>query len=393
MNENKIKINNIIQDQFLTFISCSIIFQLSALLFYKKSGFFAIIFSFLLAVIPIMLFVCFKESLKDNIKKISFYLCKFSFLLWMYSFVMNLGNSLAAKTDPNKQQMLLVFILFGIILMTLIYLAIITSQSVKNYLDILYEKDLKLIAGAKKEAELKTGDVYLCVEKEKGEKQILKNKDRFLHMLILGPTGSGKTSQIILPMIHQDMKDDTCGITVIEPKADLAEKVYFMAQEYGRNCTYFNPIMPNCPYFNPLIGREEEVIENMAMTFNSFSADSSQFFKDNNEILLRNALKVLKRLRGDETNFIELARLINMRDYGIKLINEFEKLPAINEEIMNENKDIAAYFRNDYFAEKSKTFEFTSAIRTQISKINSNKYLRKVLNPEKAEDSIDFVKH
>lgn len=59
---------------------------------------------------------------------------------------------------------------------------------------------------------------------------ILPAKDRFLHMLILGPTGCGKTSQSIIPMIWRDINNPEkinekhLGVTVLEPKGDLAEK-------------------------------------------------------------------------------------------------------------------------------------------------------------------------
>ena len=35
------------------------------------------------------------------------------------------------------------------------------------------------------------------------------------------PTGSGKTSQSIIPMINRDMTNPDIGITVLEPKGKL----------------------------------------------------------------------------------------------------------------------------------------------------------------------------
>lgn len=242
--------------------------------------------------------------------------------------------------------------------------------------------------------EQKKGDVKLCEDLETGSPVIIPYKDRFLHMLILGPTGSGKTSQSIIPMLNQDVQNLDAGITVIEPKGDLAEKIYAMSQYYGRPAVYFNPILDACPTFNPLYGKEEDVIENVVTTFNMLDPDSPQYFKDMNEQLLRNALKVLKRLKGNKATMIDLSRLVaNSVGQGRKMVMDFSKKPAATEALAKENADIANYFLSDYFAEKSKTYENTSGVRSQIAKIVSNKYLRKVLNPENGKSDIDFDAH
>ena len=242
--------------------------------------------------------------------------------------------------------------------------------------------------------EKKSGDVVLCRNKDTKQEVIIPCKDRFLHMLVLGPTGSGKTSQIILPMLNQDLQNKDAGVTVIEPKGDLAEKAYAMAQHYGRKAIYFNPILESCPSFNPLYGKEEDVIENIVTAFKMLNPDSAQYFQDMNEQLLRNALKVLKRTKGNNATLVDLSRLIsNTGGSGRKLVqSEFNSMEAPTDAIAKENEDIANYFLSDYFNEKSKTFENTSGVRSQVAKIVSNKFLRKVLNPQGKSD-IDFDNH
>ena len=242
--------------------------------------------------------------------------------------------------------------------------------------------------------QFKVGDVVLCKDAETKRPVIIPYKDRFLHMLILGPTGSGKTSQTIIPMLNQDVQNLNAGITVLEPKGDLAEKIYAMSQYYGRPATYFNPILDACPTFNPLYGKEEDVIENVVTTFKMLDPDSPQYFQDMNEQLLRNSLKVLKRLYGNRATMIDLSRLVaNSVGQGRKMVMNFSKKPAPTEALAKENADIANYFLSDYFNEKSKTYENTSGVRSQIAKIVSNKYLRKVLNPENGKSDIDFDSH
>ena len=255
------------------------------------------------------------------------------------------------------------------------------------------------------------------------EPVILPAKDRFLHMLILGPTGCGKTSQTIIPMIWRDMqiKNKTVGITVLEPKGDLAEKVYAMARYHNEELAkakengtysrekhgehkvvlYFNPILDGCPYFNPLEGDEDDVIENMATTFNMLNADSPQYFKDMTDGLVRKSVKLLKRLHGDDATLLDLNTIVwNVGDAGRKnyvmQLKRKSTMPdgrPIPPDIQKENDELIDWFLNDYYAGiggakgAPKTYENTSGVRTQITKLVSNKYLKRALNPPRAGDA------
>ena len=173
-----------------------------------------------------------------------------------------------------------------------------------------------------------------------------------------------------------------------------------MATIAGRDVVYFNPVHKNCPYFNPLFGPMNDVIENMATTFGMFSADSSQFFQDANDGLLRRAVKVVKRLYDNDATLIMLSILLhNTGGQGRKMVQEFQRLDTRTPDEAQEQEEISLWFLNDYYTGISgdrgatKTYENTSAVRTQISKLNSNAYLRRVLNPPPGEGTgVDFAK-
>jgi hypothetical protein len=392
---------------FLLFLQ---VFNLISMLIIKSPNVYTAIIPVFLFFLQITIFLSFKQIIPESEKRTSFDICKYSLVFPIVS-IINLSIFFVAFEFGFSIRWQVLAILEPILL-TLLFIFLQTNYSkleVKIKLDEIYNSKNMLIEIEKEEK--KSGDIVICKEVPLDQKKISKNmsekeihklkplilpfKDRFLHMLILGPTGSGKTSQIMLPMIYQDLQDLNLGVTVIEPKSDLAKKVYVMSKRIGRPALYFDPTSKDCPYFNPLYGKEEDVIENMTTTFRLLSPDSKQFFLDMNEMLLRNALRVLKRLQGDRATLIELSRLIqNIGGYGKQLVQQFARLDAETEAIAKENEEVASWFLNDYFIDKNKkTYEHCSGLRSQVAKITSNKFLRRVLNPQGGQNDINFDRH
>ncbi|WPS85471.1 type IV secretory system conjugative DNA transfer family protein (plasmid) [Brevibacillus halotolerans] len=383
---------------FLTIMVATFMLQIANFIagyVFFNSNFAVTIVTFIFVAIG---FLFFKDKAAEDHKKMGFWIFKIALIVFVCSIVnhlfLGMANTLGSQNTAKALSLFRMsyFINVGLIIGSIVFFR---NDTVKEAINNLYEQSVleKLKINGISAEEQQTGDVQIAVNVETKKPVYLKYKDRFLHMLILGPTGSGKTSQMIIPMINQDMQNLDCGITVLEPKADLAEKIYAMAEHYGRKAVYFNPILPNCPYFNPLYGKEEDVIENMATTFKMLSPGSQQFFLDQNENLIRNALKVLKRLYSNKANLIELSRLLhNSGGIGRKMVTSFSRLNTESEEMAKENADIASWFLNEYFNEKSKAYEHCSGLRTQVAKITSNPHLRRVLNPPNGENDVNFDK-
>lgn len=349
-------------------------------------------YTLILFSINIFLFLYVKEKLEKSKKNIGFVIFILSFILLIFNVLALIGNSLNNVLRTNKSIKPLLFMLgIGI---TIGLLAIFTDEEKRSYLKKIYDTPFfEQINNKEKKKSTKKGDAVLCINAETKKPVVIPYEDRFLHMLVLGPTGSGKTSQVLIPLINQDVQNPEAGITVIEPKGDLAEKVFAMAKYYGREAVYFNPVLPDCPYFNPLYGPEDEVIENMATTFKMLSPESSPFFSNMNEQLIRNALKVIKRLKGNNATLIDLSTLIyNSQGQGKIMVNQFARLKTDTVEMAKENGEIASWFLSDYFNERSKTYEHCSGLRSQITKITSNVHLRRVLNPPNGENDVNFGK-
>ena len=71
-------------------------------------------------------------------------------------------------------------------------------------------------------ADLHSGDIVICNAVSKNRKgdvettKILPLESRYYNTLILGPCGRGKTTQMILPMLQQDLANLDCGVTVVD---------------------------------------------------------------------------------------------------------------------------------------------------------------------------------
>lgn len=364
-----------------------ILFQIFLIIF--PISFKLVIFTFLFSLFS---FSILSSLTLDRMKELSYVGFKISTVLLLYNIFILLGKMLDNSEFSLASKKPFMFLLSTALSIALISFYIKKENREKIDENLLSLQGLRIILGGEKE-ECEEGDIVLCKDVDSGEDIILPFKDRFLHMLVLGPTGSGKTSQIIIPMIDQDMQNPDFGITVIEPKGDLAERVYAMAAHYGREAVYFNPTHPDCPYFNPLYGEEADVIENMATTFKMLSASekSNPFFDNMNETLIRNALKLLKRLKGNTATLIDLSTIVyNSQGQGKVMVNQFARVKTKTVEEAKENGDIASWFLSDYYNERSKTYEHCSGLRSQVSKITSNEHLRRVLNPPNGENDVDF---
>lgn len=349
-------------------------------------------YSLFLLVINILLFSFIKDFLDDKIKKTGFILFKASLIIFIFN-ILALIDKFLSKYSSSGKSLKPMVLLLGIGA-TISIVAVFTNEKTKELLQNIYDKSLLEKLGLSKESDvIKQGDAVICVNAETKKPVSIPFDDRFLHMLVLGPTGCGKTSQVLIPLINQDMQNEGYGITVIEPKGDLAEKIYAMAKHYNKEAIYFNPTLPDCPYFNPLYGPEDEVVENMATTFKMLNPDSPQFFQDMNETLIRKSLQVLKRLKGNSATLVDLSTLIyNSQGQGKIMVNQFARLKTDTVEMAKENGETAAWFLSDYYNERSKTYEHCSGLRSQVSKITSNMHLRRVLNPPNGENDVNFEK-
>ena len=246
--------------------------------------------------------------------------------------------------------------------------------------------------------ELGPNDTYIGKRLEDGKFNVVPYKDRFLHTLVLGVTGSGKTSQSLLPMVAKDIKSPELGIVCLDPKGDFAEQVYAMAKLEGRNdAVYFNPTLKNCPYFNPMLGDEDSVSECLVTTFKKLENEQQTFFANMDEMLMRRCIKVTKRLYGDSATLNHINILMtNAAGEGKVMLKNLSHLSFNDILIEQENNEIISWFLTDYYTGlgggrvATKTYEQCSGVRNQVSKLLANSLVKKILCPERAKEDMDI---
>ena len=233
-------------------------------------------------------------------------------------------------------------------------------------------------------------DTYMGYYLDTGKPNVVPYKDRFLHTLVLGVTGCGKTSQSLLPMVKHDIECKELGVVCLDPKGDFAEQVYGLAKLNHRDdAVYFNPTLANCPYFNPMIGDIDSVSECLVTTFKKLENEQQTFFANMDEMLMRRCIKVTKRVKGDSATLDDINILMaDANGKGKEMLNKLSQMP-FDDVTTKENNEIISWFINDYYSELSggrqatKTYEQCSGVRNQVSKLLANSLIKKILCPNK----------
>jgi len=95
-----------------------------------------------------------------------------------------------------------------------------------------------------------------------GAKLVMPWEERCRHTLIVGKTGSGKTTRVLLPMLFEDLRDPERTVVVIDAQATETERIVRAASRFrGRDVRviYFNPVDPERSVrWNPIGGVTEK---------------------------------------------------------------------------------------------------------------------------------------
>lgn len=130
-------------------------------------------------------------------------------------------------------------------------------------------------------------DVIVGWNKETKEPIVLTEKNRYLHELVAGATGTGKTSTTILIRIVQDLiriaRGRKMGIIVLEPKGDLVADVLTLCDQLGVPKHLIKVIDPTdiagSIKFSPFVGPMDAAAETFRGVLDALTENQDSFFK------------------------------------------------------------------------------------------------------------------
>ncbi|KZS44983.1 hypothetical protein AWU65_03105 [Paenibacillus glucanolyticus] len=131
-------------------------------------------------------------------------------------------------------------------------------------------------------------DVIIGWDKATKKPIVLVEESRYLHELVVGATGTGKTSTTILTRIVQDLiriaRGRKMGVCVLEPKGDLIRDVLSLCEKLGIPKSKIKVVdstdLIHSTKFNPFVGPLEKAAETFRGVLDALTGDQDKFFKD-----------------------------------------------------------------------------------------------------------------
>lgn len=202
----------------------------------------------------------------------------------------------------------------------------------------------------------------------------IKQADRLFHLLLVGKTGSGK-STIMAQMMRSDLKDGT-GFALLDAHGDLTEQVLgWVPEERIKDVVYINPTSAGfSPGINLLDGNQNHLA--ISGFISIFQHMWPEFWGPRTEYLLRHALLLLaETFQG--SSLADIPRVLT--DFGFRglLMN---RLPS---------GDLRNFWEQE-FAQYSKTYrnEAVAPILNKIGAMVFNPLVRPILC--KRRNDLDF---
>lgn len=225
-------------------------------------------------------------------------------------------------------------------------------------------------------------DIVVCIDSETKKPVIIPESDLTTNIMIQGPTGGGKTSQMLMPILAQVLVHPKAGATVIEPKGTFAKAAVQMAKEAGKTyCKFINPEDPETDIFNPLQGDDLDLVAsiNDAMLTALFG-EQDPFFSKNQSVVAKNIILLLKYLHGDDCDYDDVNMLLLDSKTCKQKVDLLREAIPDSEPKYSPRRNLLLWFDKEMFGEnREEVRRFTLGLRVQINELLSNKYMKRCI--------------
>jgi hypothetical protein len=145
--------------------------------------------------------------------------------------------------------------------------------------------------------------------------------DRLLHCHVIGPTGSGKSTTVLLPWMQQDIEQGQ-SFTLIEPKGDLADRVRADAIRHHGLLLRLDPTRPGSPHWNPLAGDGAAAGEGLALALDQLDPAGHPFYQTVGRVLLVQVSRAVRAARGPDGSLEDVLRALREPAWRAGLVQE-----------------------------------------------------------------------
>lgn len=211
--------------------------------------------------------------------------------------------------------------------------------------------------------------------------------DCFTHMLCVGATRSGKTATILKPMIYQLLlakkRGIPLGLSVVEPKGDMALMVREMCEEMDIPFIHIDPTRSDSHKFNPMEGDTDTVAEATVAVLKGLFGKQEAFFATVQELSARNVTKLLKELYGNNLDIVDVMNTLRDPDLLEKRVKELKARDG--------QTDLVHFFESELLGSMAEKYrQHVIGLRAQLENLVSNEALRRIMT---GKGDVDIDKH
>jgi hypothetical protein len=209
---------------------------------------------------------------------------------------------------------------------------------------------------------------------------VLSLRDLQMHLLVLGGTGSGKTSGVLRPIARQIAAVDEVGMVILDGKGALPKELADLDE-----LTLIDPAEETLSLVADM--SPEIITDTIAQVLEPPEAKKDPFFLNSGKGVLRRALILARAAGGKFNSLASAAKIVSDNDYRQDVIDTID--PADVDPVMLE---AGQYFSGEWAAMAEKTrSNILATVRAWMSALTATPDLMRWAEATPADDTADLM--